>query len=711
MKTRIRWGCILAAGLLARSGLAQGVGFAEATWRVQLESGQVWPSTYVPGDVSISTVLGDRTFAASEMERIDFTKPFLCEVTTIHGDRWFAQAHPSCLQRLTRDTNLWTMWNQVQSVSFLGATNPVAKPPESWTALLHNDSRVTLVMDEASVRIQNEDRRIDVPLGLVKNLRVQTTEWGVAAVLEILPGGKAIQGYIAGPPLRGVDLGGHPLAIPWETLATLVRNGQETTKIADLEFEQGVTGRWADGTDLNGTLPVSVLSIQGAGGRWDLATTRLRQILRNPDGTFSVETTLGEWLTGKLAPQQFQGTFNGQTSRVPFTTCAQLQWSNPMEEQPEDCVSWRLTSGDVLVGQWQDESEAASASPMPVPQVREAAGKADRRVPVRLNGQWPVSRFSIRQESSGQLLRIPAAAVESVLAVAPKQMPPAIRSSGFSAVRSDEVLLPGGSFRMGRTQGAGNDDEIPPVDLAVESFWMANTPVTVEQFSGFVAATRHVTDAERSPATANWRTPGFVQHPDDPVVCVSWRDAVKYCNWRSAVAGLSPCYEFKEGGRVVLFSPDRNGYRLPLEAEWEYAARSGGQDFLYPWGNETKESVVVGLANFRLSGSGLDPWPWTNPVKAFHPSPVGLHDMGGNVWEWCQDVYQEKAYASLLRGTALATLLNPGPEGGVRRSMRGGSYHNPISLLRCAARGFGLEQMSAPRVGFRVVRKAESPAP
>lgn len=711
MKTRITWCCLLAAGLLAKTGWTQAVGPAEASWSVQLESGRILPSTYVPGSISIATVVGERTFSSGELSRIDFARPFLCEVTTVHGDRWFAKAHPSCLQRLTRDPDLGAMWDQVRSVSFLGSALSAAKPAESWTAFLHNDSRITLVFEEAAVRLQNDAGRLDVPLGLVKNLRVQKTEWGIAAVLEILPGGRAIQGYVAGPPLRGTDLGGQAVAIPWEMLSTLTRTGRAMAKIADLEFEQSVTGRWTDGTELRGTLPVSVLSIQGSGGRWDLATTRLRQILRNPDGSFSAETTLGEWLTGKLEPRQFRGTFNGQTTSIPFSNCALLRWANPAEDMPEACVSWRLASGDLLVGQWQDESSAISSAPVPVPQVREASGKADRRVPVRINGQWPVSRFGVRHEASGKWLKMAPSAVESVLAVAPKQMPPAIRSSGFSAIRSDEVLLSGGSFRMGRTQGEGGDDEIPPVDLSVESFWMANTPVTVDQFSGFVAATRHVTDAERSPATASWRTPGFVQHPDDPVVCVSWRDAVKYCNWRSSVAGLSPCYEFKEGGRAVRFMPERNGYRLPLEAEWEYAARSGGRDVLFPWGDEAQESVAIGLANFRPTASVLDPWPWTNPVKAFPPSAVGLHDMGGNVWEWCQDVYQEQAYASLLRGTALASLLQPGAEGGTRRSMRGGSYHNPLPFLRCAARGFGLEQMSAPRVGFRVVRKAEPSAP
>ena len=113
------------------------------------------------------------------------------------------------------------------------------------------------------------------------------------------------------------------------------------------------------------------------------------------------------------------------------------------------------------------------------------------------------------------------------------------------------------------------------------------------------------------------------------------------------------------------------------------------------------------LANFRGSDAAGDPWLWTNPVKAFPPSAAGFHDLGGNVWEWCQDVYREDAYAAALRGEGLAGLLNAVPGRDERRVMRGGSFHNGLEFLRCAARGFGFERMNASRVGFRVARNAE----
>ena len=315
--------------------------------------------------------------------------------------------------------------------------------------------------------------------------------------------------------------------------------------------------------------------------------------------------------------------------------------------------------------------------------------------------------FPARNYQFMKLTPFSASAVEAVGAGPVSQMPPALLPAGPSAVRSDEILVLGGTYQMGRAQGEGSADEVPPVEMSVESFWLANTPVTVAQFEAFVADTGHITDPERTPAAASWRAPGFTQRADAPVVCVSWRDAVRYCNWRSAEAGLKPCYEISRDGQEVVYRPERNGYRLPLEAEWEYAARSGGQDVVYPWGDESDEESVAELANFRGSDAAGDPWPWTNPVKAFPPSAAGFHDLGGNVWEWCQDIYREDAYAAALRGEGLAGLLNAVPGRDERRVMRGGSFHNGLEFLRCAARGFGFERMNAPRVGFRVARNAE----
>ena len=234
--------------------------------------------------------------------------------------------------------------------------------------------------------------------------------------------------------------------------------------------------------------------------------------------------------------------------------------------------------------------------------------------------------------------------------------------------------------------------------------------MTVAQFRAFVDDTGYETTAERMSGFATWRTPGFPQTDDDPVVCISWLDAARYCNWRSKQARLTPAYDIRDGGRSVTLLHDTDGYRLPLEAEWEYAARDGGRDILFPWGDEASEGAAIGLANFRPEELALDPWPNTNPVKAIPAAANGLYGMSGNVWEWCQDVYDPRAYATAYRIGAIDRLLNPAPgdqpEGKRQRVIRGGSYYNPLGSLRCTARACGYEQMGAPRVGMRLARDA-----
>lgn len=260
---------------------------------------------------------------------------------------------------------------------------------------------------------------------------------------------------------------------------------------------------------------------------------------------------------------------------------------------------------------------------------------------------------------------------------------------------------------MGRTEGEGLPDEVPPVELTVASFHMGACEISRAQFEAFVADTGFVTDAERSPQAPTWRSPGFPQRGDEPVVCVSWRDAVNYCNWRSAKARLVPCYDVDRSGKQTTFYPERNGYRLPLEAEWEYAARCGGRKMTYPWGEETSDEKVGLLANYRPVEAMIDPWPWTSPVKAFPPSTLGLYEMGGNVWEWCQDIYLEQAYQGVLRGAVGRPMVDVPVSGtSARRVMRGGSYYNSLDFLRCAARGHGVEWVGVQRVGFRIARNA-----
>lgn len=680
-------------------------GPAPSLWRLTLENGDRVEGSYSSAPVRLNTAVGDLVFSPEELMRIEFPLLNLCAVDTVHGDRWYAVAQPKNLVRLVTQPETKAVLATVKSIEFLSSTSPVPAESTAWTVELMNGSRVGLDLEPAAAILQTESGRVSIPLDRICSLRQVAIEGGGEAVVEILPGGYALRGRLSGPPLRGRDQGGRELSIPWDVLSLLVPARNKAPAVEKLVAKHDVTCRRFDGTVVQGTLPVYLVTLKGKGGTWSLPTTALRQMRNNGDGSISVQTTLGEWLTGILVPDRLPLVAEGETSILAWSDCRQVEWSNPPVEMPADHGSWRLKTGDILVAQWMVGEPSTAPVPAAAQRVRGTGDKSMANLPVKTGGKWPATRFPVQQACSGKRLELPSEAVEEVRDIAPERMPPAVPPAGPSAMWSDEVLMPGGTFALGRLHGEGEADEVPPVTLALEAFWIANTPVTVAQFAAFVAATRHVTDAERLPGAVTWRQPGFPQRPEDPVVCVSWRDAVGYCNWRSALAGLRPCY--RAGRDEVVFVPGADGYRLPLEAEWEYAARSGGQDQPYPWGDETKKDAVARLANFQMPDLKADPWPWTNPVKAFAPSSAGLYDMGGNVWEWCQDVYREDAYLRMAHGEDLAVRLNATAGSVERRAMRGGSYNNPLPFLRCAARGFGVERMSVSRVGFRVVRNAE----
>jgi len=266
-------------------------------------------------------------------------------------------------------------------------------------------------------------------------------------------------------------------------------------------------------------------------------------------------------------------------------------------------------------------------------------------------------------------------------------------------------------------------------------FEIAVCEVTVGQFRAFVEETGHVTDAEKTGGATgfdpegekppfwmktdsahSWRSPGFAQGDDHPVVCVSWNDAQAYCAWVSRRTG--------------------KGHRLPTEAEWEYAARAGTQTW-YSWGNYPGDAYRhANVADASLERAhprttsyqrafGLesrecdDGAVFTAPVARFLPNPWGIHDMHGNVWEWCQDIWEEDHYAKLLEphdrrekeSVRIEDPAGPGTtdqqEYGDWRVLRGGGwYTGPISA-RSAMRAFAEARDGLCYAGFRLVRDGE----
>ena len=253
------------------------------------------------------------------------------------------------------------------------------------------------------------------------------------------------------------------------------------------------------------------------------------------------------------------------------------------------------------------------------------------------------------------------------------------------------VLVQQGRYTMGDTQGVGRRDEFPLHEVSVDAFALGKYEVTVAEFGQFVSETNYLTDAEKGNGCnvysselknwewiegKTWRDPNFSQQGDHPVVCVSWNDAVAYVNWLSD----------KTGER----------YRLPTEAEWEYAARAGSSAN-YAWGNEGS----CDQANCCKTGT-----TWlvkqTQAVGSYTSNAYGLHDAHGNVWEWTGSAYTNSYVGKEQQ-------LAGSEDASSRRAVRGGSWHNLIEYNRSARRMPYWSQERYSTTGFRVARDV-SPA-
>jgi len=216
------------------------------------------------------------------------------------------------------------------------------------------------------------------------------------------------------------------------------------------------------------------------------------------------------------------------------------------------------------------------------------------------------------------------------------------------------IYLPAGEFMMGSAQG--NPDEAPPHKVKLTGFLMDKVEVNHEMWA-----------KAQLPNPSHWQ-----DHPKKPVERVRWRDAKQYCNERSLLEGLQPCYNEKTADWDCDYGA--NGYRLPTEAEWEYACRAGGEGS-YDFGQAEK------LRQYSWFADNAD--QKTHPVGQKKPNRWGLYDLYGNVSEWCEDVYRPDYYQqsppSDPRGPA-----NPGKD--VRRVMRGGSWKSSADMCRASFR-------------------------
>jgi len=243
------------------------------------------------------------------------------------------------------------------------------------------------------------------------------------------------------------------------------------------------------------------------------------------------------------------------------------------------------------------------------------------------------------------------------------------------------VRIPEGWFVMG--DDAGRDDERPAHRVWVEAFELAATQVTNAEYAQFLEAEREAKGPHGGiNPSLQWDDPEF-NHPEQPVVAVSWYDAVAYCAWLSRRTGSF--------GAASLDSArdrqDKRRYRLPTEAEWERAARGGVEGAAYPWGDAPPESLPDYASRWK-----------TGPerVGLYAPNAYGLHNLCDNVHEWCADWYDAGYYSH-------SPDRNPqGPADGKRRASRGGSWRHQIKVSRCAARSSIPPEFKYADYGFRV---------
>jgi formylglycine-generating enzyme len=304
--------------------------------------------------------------------------------------------------------------------------------------------------------------------------------------------------------------------------------------------------------------------------------------------------------------------------------------------------------------------------------------------------------------------------------------------------------IPGGTFMMGADNEQASADEYPKHSVQVDGFWIDETEVTNAQFQKFVEATGYITTAEKKPDWEELKKsvpPGTPKPPDSLLVAASlvfkqteravdlhdfnqWWSWVPGANWKHP-QGPGSSIKGKENYPVVQVSwYDAIAYckwagkRLPTEAEWEFAARGGLINNIYPWGNEhvnagkTKTNSWEG--EFPYFNEMEDGYLTSAPVRSFAANKYGLFDMAGNVWEWCSDWYDAGYYKTLANTTA----KNPkGPEKSSdpedmytpKRSLRGGSFlcnDSYCSGYRVARRMKSSPDTGLEHTGFRCVKDA-----
>jgi formylglycine-generating enzyme len=342
---------------------------------------------------------------------------------------------------------------------------------------------------------------------------------------------------------------------------------------------------------------------------------------------------------------------------------------------------------------------------------------------------------ALNSESSGTLGTLPACCAGT-----PDRFS---QTSDPESTPEGMVWIPGGTFMMGGDNEQADPDEYPKHKVSIDGFWMDETTVTNEQFRAFVESTGYITTAEQAPDWEEMKQqlpPGTPKPPDELLVPASlvfvspeqqvtlqnhlqWWAWVPGANWRHP-AGPGSGIEGKDNYPVVHISWfDASAYakwagkRLPTEAEWEWAARGGLENKIYPWGNEHIEKGLPKAnswqGKFPNYNSGWDGFHELAPAGSFDPNGYGLFDMAGNVWEWCYDLYHYDYYKTIslpdgvVNPTGPKSSFDPQEPTAPKRVMRGGSFlcnDSYCSGYRVARRMKSTPDSGAGHIGFRCVK-------
>jgi formylglycine-generating enzyme required for sulfatase activity len=357
--------------------------------------------------------------------------------------------------------------------------------------------------------------------------------------------------------------------------------------------------------------------------------------------------------------------------RLENMATGQYQVSITGLESPDEEVSFGLSRG--TTERVAAQLGALHFTSIPPGAAVEVAGQYRGVTPLTIDGLSPGS-VSYRLCTVGYL---DAEGTVEVLGGRIVSQSEALIQTGSGSLET--VLIQGATFLMGSRSG-GDGSERPVHQVTLDSFWMTKTEITAEQYDEFARATEH-----DLPDDEDWG------RGSRPVINVSWNDAVAYANWLSRQDGLEPAYDVKQ--RVlrddeVTWRQRASGWRLPTEAEWEFAAR---------YSPEATEAIYAGGDNpARVAWYFENSGGQTHPVGEKQPNPLGLYDMSGNVWEWCWDWSGE--YSSQHE-------TNPmGPASGSTRVIRGGSWYSSATFVRVAFRQQHPANGASRYIGFRLVR-------